>query len=85
MTGLYLSDPFPSLQCNRGKCPIQGECNNHCMKENVMYRATCNKCTVTQLEQGLAPENIIERQYTGETARTIRIRAQQTKTTTTNV
>ena len=30
MTGLYLSDPFPSLQCNRGKYPIQGECNNHC-------------------------------------------------------
>ena len=49
------------------------------MKENVVYRATCNKFTVTQLEQGLAPENIIERQYTGETARTIRIRAKQHK------
>ena len=49
------------------------------MKENVVYRATCNKCTGIQVDQGLSPKNIVERQYTGETARTIRVRAQQHK------
>ena len=77
MASLAKGDPFPKDQCTRGSCPLAGPCRGQCSRESVLYVATCNICYDKQLEEGVDPEDVVERMYIGETSRTIRVRSSQ--------
>ena len=78
MAGLAPNDPFKSPDCAKDNCPIpQGHCKGKCSKENIIYTATCDLCEQQQILEQTSPDNIIHRQYLGETSRTLRVRAAQ--------
>ena len=78
LSGLAKNNPFKSGVCHKGNCPLDGQkCDGLCSKESIIYKATCTRCEQQQIDEGVDLENIIQRQYTGETARTLRVRSDQ--------
>ena len=52
-----------------------GDCKDKCSKENIIYKATCNRCHEEQDNNGI--KNPILPTYIGESSRTVTIRSQQ--------
>ena len=51
------------------------DCKDKCSKENIIYKATCNRCTEEQENKGI--KNPIIPTYIGESSRTLKIRSKQ--------
>ena len=78
LSGMAPNNPFKSPMCPKPDCPLpSGNCLGKCAIENILYKASCNICKNTQMEEGTTEDQVIHRTYIGETARTLRIRANQ--------
>ena len=56
MTGLTRNNTFPRLDCHRETCPLANDdrgCKEGCSSEGILYAATCQKCYLGQLEEGI--------------------------------
>ena len=73
MTGLTRNNTFPRLDCHRETCPLANDdrgCKEGCSSEGILYAATCQKCYLGQVEEGILV-------YIGESSRTLNVRAGQ--------
>ena len=77
-SGIISNNPFKNGHCHKGNCPLgQKPCDGLCSQENIVYKAICTICRDFQIDTGIDDKDIVDRQYTGETSRTLRIRSEQ--------
>ena len=55
---------------------MEGGCKDRCYKEMVGYSAHCTRCRMEQLDQGKAVKEVTDSTYYGETARSLKTRAE---------
>ena len=80
MRGISSNNPFKLEQCPKEDCPMNRggqSCKGKCSTENILYRATCNRCEKEQMDRGIPEDDIIQQQYIGETSRSLRVRSKQ--------